>query len=1079
MALLKAASLLVTAAAEAASLVWMELAMFGAAAVLYVLFMGVLPRIRGTGKSISMHRKVGSGKEQLPRGSCTSSEGQQLRDPAAKGDHHASMMQLWQRAKALEDPPRLDLVAVVDAMRKAGSSVSEVVAELRTAMDSNPKLLEKVTALPAALLRDDQVELLDATLAVLEERGQPADVAAYAGLMAAQFRRRDHVGVAATAARLPGAPTTRMRALLAASAAHRGRLDEALGQLRQIPEAAPAAKSVLSPAGAAQILALAAKEHRVPEAAQELQRVQASLEAKHFESILAGREGRLGPGLCRELLAAGVSLGLPLGPGAYQALANSVAVAPDAAGLQELLGELQGEAERGPEGVAVSEPLVLALLEACKAVREAAMALQAFELHRAACAGAPGGKVVSAVCSALLTCAGGKAACDFYEKEMLPKGIWPDANLTGVLLKAAATLGRTAMAQRLSDHADAMRAAAPHAPTAGGSELQRHATMIKAYARERDLNAASKVFNRLRSSGSALSPLIYNSFLDACVQCGEVERAMKHFEEMKQLNYIDVVGYNTMIKAHLARGHTEEARALVKEMASRGLQANKVTYNELLHAKVLAKDRRGMWSIIDEMQVAGVQPNPVTCSILLKSLTLQSSPSDVKQVVALIGSMEEPIDEVLLSSVIEACIRIRQLDLLSDFMHRYRSKGGFVNLTAPTYGSMIKAYGQAGDVGRVRELWLEMEDQRVKPTSITLGCMTEALVANGHAEEALELIHKQLENEERRDCINTVIYSTVLKGFAVTRRIDKVFVVYKEMRAKGIPCNTITYNTMLDACAKSCAMSRASQLLEDMQESRIEPDIITYSTIVKGYCVEGDVDRAFHVLEEMKRDNKFAPDEIMYNSILDGCAKQHRMEDALRILEEMKSSGVSPSNYTLSILVKLLGHARSLNQAFRMVEELSTQNGFSPNVQVYTCLVQACILNRRLERALSLHDKMVADAGCATDDKFYAVLARGCLQLHQPMKAVEVVRAAYQLPGHTLAAPARDGSPVGVEPRTLEDIVARLQGGGKEEQEAAVQLIADLLELRNLRVGDRRAGAGDQDSRRRRGGAMASRGGGR
>merc|ERR1719375_1245801 len=344
---------------------------------------------------------------------------------------------------------------------------------------------------------------------------------------------------------------------------------------------------------------------------------------------------------------------------------------------------------------------------------------------------------------------------------------------------------------------------------------------------------------------------------------------------------------------------------------------------------------------------------------------------------------------------------------------------------------MIKAYGQSGDIARVRELWREMEERNVKPTSITLGCMTEALVANQHADEAWELLHNQSEIDDRKGCVNTVIYSTVLKGFAFARRIDKVFCVYQEMRGKNIPCNTITYNTMLDACAKCCTMDRASGLLEDMRESSVEPDIITYSTIVKGYCLEGDVERAFSVLDDMNSDDKFAPDEIMYNSILDGCAKQHRVDDALRLLEEMKSTGVVPSNYTLSILVKLLGHARRVNQAFKLVEELSQQHGFRPNVQVYTCLVQACLFNRRLERALTLHDTMVADAGCVVDEKFYAVLARGCLQLHQPLKAVEVVRAAYQLPGHSLSEPSRrDARPVGVEARALDEVGAKLRAGG-------------------------------------------------
>jgi pentatricopeptide repeat protein len=660
---------------------------------------------------------------------------------------------------------------------------------------------------------------------------------------------------------------------------------------------------------------------------------------------------------------------------------------------------------------------------------------------------------------------------------MACKGIWPDATLTASLLKIAVKIGRQELVQRLSDHAGSMKSSATGSCNSTRDELQRQATMIKAHARERDLGSATRIFEKLRASGLTLTPMLYNCYLDACVQCGDLDGAKAHFEEMKGLNFVDVVGYNTVLKAYLSRGCTQDAHNLVKEMSSRGLQANKVTYNELLHAKVLAKDRRGIWNLVDEMRGAGVRANSVTCSILLKSLAAHSHPSDVEKVIALIDEVEEPIDEVLFSSMIEACIRIKQLDVLSDLMRRYRQKGGFVNLTAPTYGSMIKAYGQSGDVARVRELWREMEERGVKPTSITLGCMTEALVANQQADEAWELLHNQSEIDDRKGCVNTVIYSTVLKGFAFARRIDKVFCVYKEMRGNNIPCNTITYNTMLDACAKCCTMDRASGLLEDMRESAVEPDIITYSTIVKGYCLEGDVDRAFSVLEDMKSDDKFAPDEIMYNSILDGCAKQHRVDDALRLLDEMKLTGVIPSNYTLSILVKLLGHARRLSQAFKLVEELSQKHGFRPNVQVYTCLVQACLLNRRLERALTLHDTMVADEGCRTDEKFYAVLARGCLQLHQPLKAVEVVRAAYLLPGHNLALPARkDARPVGVESRALDEVASRLRSGGKEEYDAFTSLSTDLYEYRGIHLGDgqgtsSRRGGGDGGQRRgRRGG---------
>merc|ERR1719235_2164204 len=221
------------------------------------------------------------------------------------------------------------------------------------------------------------------------------------------------------------------------------------------------------------------------------------------------------------------------------------------------------------------------------------------------------------------------------------------------------------------------------------------------------------------------------------------------------------------------------------------------------------------------------------------------------------------------------------------------------------------------------------------------------------------------------------------------------------MRQQGVACNTITYNTILDACAKCCAMCRASEVLEAMREASVEPDIITYSTIVKGHCLEGNIDKALAILKEMRVHKNMEPDEIMYNSFLDGCAKQHRVDEAFTALEEMQAAGIRPSNFTLSILVKLLGRVRRLNQAFSLLEDLSAKHNFKPNVQVYTCLMQACIQNRKLDRALALHDQMVL-ADCPPDEKLYTGLARGCLQLHAPQKAADVVRTAYQLPGTSL-----------------------------------------------------------------------------
>merc|ERR1719253_1765672 len=402
--------------------------------------------------------------------------------------------------------------------------------------------------------------------------------------------------------------------------------------------------------------------------------------------------------------------------------------------------------------------------------------------------------------------------------------------------------------------ARSVRARAASPPAAERKEevdVSKHVAMMRARSRENDLEGAMQVFRKLQSSGVQLTSLVYNALLDSCVQCGKVNVALQHFQEMKDLGLVDVVSYNTLLKAYLTTGQIAKARKMLAEMGENDVKANQVTYNEMLNALVNIKDRKEMWSLVTEMNNAGMRPNSVSCSIILKSLTAHSAPADIRQAMALIDNMQDDMDEVLFASVIEACVRVGQLDLLSSKLQQYASFGGLAGLTAPTYGSMIKAYGRARDIERVRELWGEMRAHHVTPTSITLGCMVDALVRNSLPDEAFDLVRGIRDQSEYADILNTVIYSTLLKGFAQSRQPGRVQDVFEEMKQMGIACNTVSYNTMLDANAMTGRMDRADELFREMQASGVSPDVITYSTLVKGYCQAGDIDRGYQVLNEM------------------------------------------------------------------------------------------------------------------------------------------------------------------------------------------------------------------------------------
>merc|ERR1719353_661136 len=262
--------------------------------------------------------------------------------------------------------------------------------------------------------------------------------------------------------------------------------------------------------------------------------------------------------------------------------------------------------------------------------------------------------------------------------------------------------------------------------------------------------------------------------------------------------------------------------------------------------------------------------------------------------------------------------------------------------------------------------------------------------------------------------------------------------LYEEMRSHKIQANTITYNTILNAFAHGGAMDRVPALLEDMKAATppVEPDIVTYSTIVKGFCNVGNLDRALKVLEDMKTSGKHAPDEVMYNSLLSGCAKEHKPDEALQLLSDMKKNNVAPSNYTLSMLVKLMGRCKRLNQAFVMLDDISKEYGLKINVQVYTCLIQGCFNAGQPAKAFALHEKIINE-GLHPDAMTYTVLVRGFLQCGHVDKAVDLARCAHGLGN----LPKSKGTPPGLAAGCLDEVVTALGGPSNE---AAWELKTEL-----------------------------------
>jgi len=391
-------------------------------------------------------------------------------------------------------------------------------------------------------------------------------------------------------------------------------------------------------------------------------------------------------------------------------------------------------------------------------------------------------------------------------------------------------------------------------------------------------------------------------------------------------------------------------------------------------------------------------------------------------------------------------IRAGRADLISPLLRQSRTSKKTTLSSPKAYGSIIRAYGFVHDLNGVWSLWRDMKAQGVAPSSITIGVMVEALVSNGDIDGGYELIQELQRDEERKDLVNAVVYCSVLKGFSHQKKLERVWAVYEEMLSYKMELSVSTYNTLVDACARNWEMQRLPKLLRDMAERNIKPNLITYSAILKGYCQESKVDKAYELLESMRESTEFRPDEIMYNSLLDGCARQGMFERGIALLKDMEQDGINPTNFTLSVLVKLCNRGGRLEDAFRMCEEISKKFGFKLNVHVYSNLIQACICYKDLPRAYGVFERMLAE-GVRPAARTYKLLTQAYIASGEYLVAAGLLRAALGLPGMprllerygTRLLQPEGGLPKDVLSEALDSLAGRSQG-----QTAAVSLLRDI-----------------------------------
>mmetsp|Transcript_95487 Transcript_95487/g.269879 ORF Transcript_95487/g.269879 Transcript_95487/m.269879 type:complete len:630 (-) Transcript_95487:91-1980(-) len=462
-----------------------------------------------------------------------------------------------------------------------------------------------------------------------------------------------------------------------------------------------------------------------------------------------------------------------------------------------------------------------------------------------------------------------------------------------------------------------------------------------------------------------------------------------------------VIEYNKSIKHHLQKGSIEAARHVLADMQFSGIRPTVVTYNEFLNFYAKCKDVAEGLRVVAEMRRQGLQPNRVSASTILKALSERPLRDHVEEVVNMLRwvSSTEGVDEILLSSVAEATVRMGQhASKLYAVLRRELDEHKGAVWSAQTCGSLIRAHGHTKDVDGMWKQWNAMMGHRIRPTVVTTGCMVEQLVMNGQVNAAYDLV-RSLEKGGFSECVNAVVYYSLVKGFALEKDADRVWGVYQEMRMRRLQTSVTTYNGLVGAFSESGLVDRVNVLFSQMKSEGLTPTVCTWSRLAKGYCLRGDVKKAVEIMEQMRSSTGLKPDEIFYNTLLDACAEQGLVADGLGLLERMEREGVPASKYTLSILAKMLVRAGKIERALSQVEELSRRHGLEISANIFTTLLGACAEHGDSRTAESVLKKMAAK-GAKPDRRAFTTLVKRFLSMGTTAEALEAARRVLRVAGN-------------------------------------------------------------------------------
>ncbi|CAK9176690.1 unnamed protein product [Ilex paraguariensis] len=469
-----------------------------------------------------------------------------------------------------------------------------------------------------------------------------------------------------------------------------------------------------------------------------------------------------------------------------------------------------------------------------------------------------------------------------------------------------------------------------------------------------DMELGQQIHGLAFKSGFDLDTAVANSLINMYSKAGCFSFARKVFSGMQEM---DLISRNSMIAGCMQNGLEAESVTLFLDLLRDDLRPDHFTLATVL--KAVASLTPGL-SLSEQIHVQALKTGIVTDSFVSTALTDVYSRRGKMEEAEFLFQNQDEIDLASWNAMIFGyinCNNCRKALELFTLMHKSGERPDEITLA-----TVAKAC--SGSVG------LE-QGRQMHAHAVKLGVSSELYVGSGILDMYIKCgdmvdAFTVFEEIPARD---DVAWTAMISGCVENGDEACALLIYHQMRESGVLPDEYTFATLIKASSCSTALERGRQIHAEVIKSDYASDPFVGTSLIDMYAKCGNIEDAYCLF--MRIDVRSI---TLWNAMLVGLAQHGHGREALNLFRDMEIHGMEPDRVSFIGVLSACSHSGLICEAYLYFQSMLKDYGIQPEVEHYSCLVDALGRAGRLQEA----EKLIASMPFEASSAMYRALLGAC-----------------------------------------------------------------------------------------------------